>query len=107
MNTGKMDQRITIERATTLADTFGTPVPSWSAYLSCWAEVRYGTGQERREAAQQVASAPATFRIRYSVAAAGIAEIDRIAHRGATWDIKSVVELGRNEGIEITATRSL
>ncbi len=70
-----------------------------------FAEVKFGTGAERREAAQESASAPATFRVLRTDLTAVVTPKDRIVFDSSYWDITSAVPLGFNEGVEITAVR--
>jgi hypothetical protein len=66
----------------------------------------FGTGQERREAAQESASAAATFRVLGNAVTEGVTVKDRIQFDGSAWDIISNVPIGRpGEGREITAMR--
>lgn len=100
-----LDQRIRIERALMADNAFGEPVPtSWVELGRVWAKVTYGTGVERREAAQEGASAPATFRVRRSPVTEALKETDRLRHAGDPWDISSIVPFAR-VGFDITATR--
>jgi SPP1 family predicted phage head-tail adaptor len=103
---GARDRRISFERATITKDAMNADVETWSHYADAWASVSYGTGQERRSAAQEAASLPATFRVRWSPVLAEITAGDRLTFMGAPWDITSVVPYGRNEGIDITAVRA-
>lgn len=102
---GKRDRLIVIERATFTTDAMGGRIETWHQYARAWAQVIFGTGAERREAAQQIASVSATFRIVSSPTLATVTPQHRIQFMGAVWDISSVVPLGR-ANIEITATRA-
>lgn len=106
MRSGPRNRLITIERATTTIDDYGGEVSTWEAYAEAYAEVRFGTGQERREAAQESATAAATFRVLDNPQTRAVTTRDRIQFDGAAWDITSNVPLGLNEGREITATRA-
>lgn len=101
---GELRDRIVFERDTPTRNGFNEIVSAWSEYAKAWAKVTYGTGQERREAAQQAASAPATFRVRLNAATSGLTTQDRIAFNGL-WDISSIVPFER-DAFDITATRT-
>ena len=70
-----------------------------------WGGVIWGTGAERREAAQLSASQPATFRVLADSETLSLSVEDRISFAGGLWNITSVVPLGLNEGVEVTAVR--
>jgi hypothetical protein len=74
-------------------------------FTKAMAEVLFGTGQERRTAAQEAASQTATFKIDWTPKAATIAPSDQIDALGSSWDISSAVPIGRNREVHITATR--
>jgi head-tail adaptor len=98
---------IAIERQSAAIDDGFTKVPgAWAPYTTAWARVRYGTGAERREAAQETASQAATFEIGWSPKVAATLPIDRIVVSGAKWDISSVITIGLNEEVHITAVKA-
>ncbi len=112
IETGKLDKRIRIERLGTGTDDHGGESGTWSTLADRWAQVMNGTGRERREAAQETALAPATFRIRRCGVTGTVTAKDRLRFNpfgvlGAAsplWDINSVVPFG-NDAIDITATQ--
>jgi SPP1 family predicted phage head-tail adaptor len=107
MKAGNRDRRVTFERRMVTTDDYGGETEEWIEYYKAWANVSFGTGAERREAAQELASAPATFRVLWNSKTKLLSVTDRINYLDALWDILSVVPLGLNEGVEITATRTL
>lgn len=107
MKSGPRNRRIIVQRQFAALDGYGGEVSTWADYATLFAQVIFGTGQERREAAQENASAPATFRVLHSRLTAAITAEDRIQFDDGQWDITSVVPLGLNEGIEITATKAV
>lgn len=106
IDAGSLDRRIVIERAAVTRDAMNAEVRTWQTYATVWASVSFGTGQERRSAAQESGGAPATFRTRWNPLLAAITIQDRISFMNATWDISSVVPSNRNEALDITATRA-
>lgn len=106
MRAGVRDQLISFQRDTgTGKDSHGGKTATWTAYTQAWAQVVFGTGQERREAAQEAASTSATFRVLPTPLTLALTTRDRIGgYLGADWDITSVVPLGR-DGVEVTAIR--
>lgn len=108
MRSGPRHFKITIERATTTDTAFGTPAPTWATHAQPFAEVIFGSGSERRDAAQESGSAPATFRVLHTSLTADVRVTDRIVFDGANWDIISNVPSAKlNRHREITAVRSV
>ncbi len=107
MTAGKRNRRVTFERATVTTDDYGAEVPTWADYAEAWAEVLFGTGQERREAAQEAGGQAATFIVPWSPSLAAVALTDRIQALSATWDITSIAPVGLNKELHFTAVRSV
>jgi SPP1 family predicted phage head-tail adaptor len=105
MDPGKRDSLITFERASVAADDYGGEEAEWVEHTTAWARIKYGTGQERREAAQERMSQAATFECEWSPTLAAIRTTDRINFDGDTWDIISKAPLGHRE-IHFAAVRS-
>lgn len=105
MNPGERDELITFERGTVTVDDYGGETPTWAEYAQAWANVRRGTGQERREAAQEAGSQSATFVTDWNPTLETIEITDRIQYRGDAWDIVDVAPDVRRE-IQFTAVRS-
>lgn len=114
---GRLDKRVRFERQSVGKDRYGAGTGAWAEHATVWAWVVHGTGQERREAAQEDASAAATFRVRRSGATLALSEADRLRFdplgnggsagldAAPVWDIISVVPIGR-DAIEVAAVRS-
>src|SRR3546814_5908084 len=73
------------------SDLYGHGEKTWTDYCTEWAAVNFGTGQERREAAQESASVSATFHVLRNSKTAALTVQDRISFEGAVWDITSAV----------------
>jgi SPP1 family predicted phage head-tail adaptor len=101
VNAGAMDRRIRIEQATTSADGYGQPIETWSLLAEVWAEVAPLRGRELWAAQQVNAELTTRFRIRYR---SDVTEKMRIICEGTEYDIESIAEIGRREGLEIMAT---
>ena len=101
MRGGAMDRRIVIEQVTTVNNTFGEDVETWTTFATVWCHVKPIRGQEVFQTDQTVAVQQTQFRIRYRT---GIDEKMRIVYDGDTYDIISILELGRREGLDIMAT---
>lgn len=105
ISAGKRDRRIVIERATSTQDDYGEEGPTWTAWCSPFANVRFGTSAERRQAAAEQGSQAATFRVLATEKTRAVTKLDRIGFEGSPWDIEGIVPIGRTE-IEFTATRA-
>jgi SPP1 family predicted phage head-tail adaptor len=105
MQSGKLDRRIVVQAYTETENAMGEIVQAWADAQSLWANVSNGTGQERREAAQEQSSRVATFIVRASSFTKALTPTaNRITHDGLTFDIESVVPSARRgEHISITA----
>lgn len=107
MSAGRRNRKVMFQRATTTTDDYGGEVPDWLDYASALASVNFGTGQERREAAQEAGSIPATFRVLRNTATAALSVKDRISFDGGNWDITSIAPSRElNRYLDITAIRS-
>lgn len=102
MRAGKLDRRITIQRASIAASGSGEPVETWADLATVWAQARPVRGEERFATRQLVGTAVMTFYMRYRSDLA-ITVKDRISYDGKTWDILDVREVGRRVVTEIDA----
>lgn len=106
MDPGQRDRLVTFERGTVTTDDYGGETASWATYAQAWARVRFGSGQERREAAQEAGVQAATFEVLWSPTLDDISITDRIQFDGAAWDITNRAPVGLNSELHFTATRS-
>lgn len=104
---GERPHLVTIQRATVSADDYGGEVRTWHTHATAWAKASYGTGQERREAAQENASQTATFMFDWSPTLAGVTASDRLYIFDTVWDITANVTIGQNRESHITAVANL
>lgn len=101
MRAGDLDRRIVLEQNTPTRDSLGAPIASWATFATVWAQVRPQRGTEPFQGDQENPRRPTTFRLRYR---GDLTEDMRIVYAGDTYDIESIAEIGRQEGLEITAT---
>lgn len=106
MDPGERELLITIERATPTTDDYGGETLAWATYATAWAQLRRGTGQERREAAQEAGSQSGTFVTDWTAVLEATQIKDRITYPGHEWDITDVAADGHRE-IQFTATRAV
>lgn len=104
---GKRRDRITFARKTSTLDDYGGEIESWASLGRRWAWIIYGTGQERREAAQIRASVPATFNVPRDSLTRTLRADDRIEFDGAIWNITgSPVRSLALDGLDIVAVKA-
>ena len=104
MAAGKLDRRITLERFTTTVDAYNEPVKAWGVFAVRAASYEPLSDGEKFRAGETAADASARFRIRWSAAVADLNPKNRLVFEGVTYDITRVKEIGRREGLEITAS---
>lgn len=104
MKAGPLDRRITIERYTETRDAFNNPVQTWATLTTVWAAVEHIRDSERWAAQEVGATATMRFQIRYSSTVADVSPLDRVVYEGRAYDIAGVKEIGRREGLELTAS---
>jgi len=107
MQIGRLDRRITIERAGESRDAYGELIRTYATLAEVWANVTSGgasssggheelTGSELRRALER-----REFKVRYSATVAAVGPEDRVIYDGRTYDVRAVRELGRREGLVI------
>ena len=104
MKAGNLDRRIVIERATVSRDQYNAPVEAWAELATVWASKTDVKDGERMRADAVSSEITTRFRIRYSATVADVNPKDRVRFEGRIYDIVAVKEIGRREGIEITAS---
>jgi len=85
---GRLDRRITIQRATVTTDAYGAPVETWAPVATVWAAVEYartGSGEEQTDAIH-LATTNTIFTIRYR----DLIHTDRIIWNGEAYDITRI-----------------
>jgi SPP1 family predicted phage head-tail adaptor len=100
---GTMDRRITLQQATVTYDALNNPTETWATLATVWASKEDLSDSERVAAAEVGAAMTTRFRIRYSDKVSGINPKNRLTFDDRTWDIQNVKEIGRKEGLEISA----
>lgn len=97
---GLMDRRIEFQAYTPTTNTAGGDSPAWFKHIEVWAQAKPMKAAERFEADQFKEIKTYTFIIRYR---RSITSDMRILFNGEYYRILGLAELGRREGLEITA----
>ena len=100
---GKLDRRVTLQRYSVSFDALNQPVETWAELATVWASKEDVSDGERVRAEQVGSTLTTRFRIRHSAEVSGLNTKDRVVFRGLVFDIVGVKEIGRNDGLEITA----
>lgn len=100
MQAGRLDRRISIQAPTEVRDEYGGSTTTWDELREVWAAYIPLRGQELFAAQQVTPEAQVKFRtIWYD----GVDERMRIVFEGKNYGIEYVAEIGRRDGLEITA----
>lgn len=103
MLAGKLDRRVLLERFGLTRDPLNNPVEGWTTLATVWASKHDVSDTERLRAAEVGSNLTTRFVIRHSSTVADLNTKDRLTCEGLVYNIVGVKELGRREGIEITA----
>jgi SPP1 family predicted phage head-tail adaptor len=104
MDAGSLDRRVTLYQFGTVNNVYGDLEPGYTPIATVAASVRPGPGNERLASAENAANAPTVFRVRWSSETASLNPKDQVEYDGRRFNILSVVEIGRREGLELAAT---
>jgi head-tail adaptor len=106
MNASNRTELIVIQRGTPTEDETGGQTMAWATYATRRARVRFGTAQEKREAAQEGGIQTATFECQRSATLDAVTLRDRISYLSSAWDIVETAPLDRKT-IRFTGVRTL
>jgi SPP1 family predicted phage head-tail adaptor len=99
----RLDRRITIQRFGVSYNADNEPIEGFTDLVTVKAKIQYASDGEKVRAAEVGATISARFQIRYSSTVSDVGPKDRVINEGKTFDIVGVKELGRREGLEISA----
>jgi SPP1 family predicted phage head-tail adaptor len=103
MQAGKMDRHVFIDRPTVTQNTLGEEITVWVQAARVWASWRRASSNETLAGAEIAASVSDVFEIRYSSQVADVEPKWRLTYQGTEYDIVTVDEVGRREGLRIGA----
>lgn len=106
MSATQRTELIVFERATSVEDESGDQTKTWNPYVTRRANVRFGTAQEKREAAQEGGVQSATFECVRSADLDAVTLKDRISYLDSSWDLTEIAPLDRAT-IRFTASRNV
>lgn len=101
----RLDRRVTLERYGVTYDEFNQPTEDWAELGKRKAQKKDVSDGEKLRAAQVGASVTTRFLLRWDSLTSTITAADRLTYDGVQYQISGTKELGRREGIEITAAR--
>jgi head-tail adaptor len=104
---GERPQYVVVQRKTVSVDDYGQEIATWHDLATGYAAILYGSGQERREAAQENATVAATFDFDWNPTLAAVRPTDRLLCFDVVWDVASAVVIGANRDVHITTTANL
>lgn len=91
---GKLDQRVTFQRLTQVADGLGGSTQSWADLFTCWAQVEPMRGGERLMAEQLEDPRDYRVTVRRSGDSAGVTAADRVSWRGSLLNVRFIADAG-------------
>ncbi len=101
---GERDRLITLQKKTYTLDGFGGEVITWTTIGERWASSKPVKDGERFGNQEAIATITHRFQIPWDRVAALTDPTYRVLFDGRFYDVVAVKEIGRREGIEISAT---
>lgn len=106
MHAGKLDRRVQFKRAAVIDDGYQERPGQYVSYGSpVWASKSEIRDAEKFRAGGVGLDVQARFSVRWSSFTSGITRRDRLTCEGEEYGIVGIKEIGRREGLEITAAR--
>lgn len=103
LNAGALDRRIALMQYGISYNADNEPIEGYTTLATVWASATPVSDGEKVRAAEVGASISMRFQIRYSSTVASLNPKDCVVYDGKTFDISGVKEIGRREGLEISA----
>lgn len=102
MRAGPLDRRIELQSRTTAKDSYGEEVISFTSLAFVWASKRDERGREFLASNAERAEAMTIWAIRWR---SDVKAQDRLVYATVQYDIESISELGRRDGLELICKR--
>ena len=103
ISAGSLDRRIALQRATITRDEYNAEVSTWATFATRAASYEPVPDGEKFRAGERASEISARFVIRWSQAVKDTSPKDQLIFDGRTYAVTRVKEIGRREGLEITA----
>lgn len=103
MRAGELDRRLTLCKAVRTKGDLNATVTDYPELATVWASKADVSDAERIRAQQAAAAHTTRFQIRWSPMAAQLVALDRVECEGRVYEVTGVKEIGRRDGLEITA----
>lgn len=100
---GKLDRRLKLYRRSTTTNALNEDVETFTLFATVWASKHDVSDGERVQAAQVSAEITTRFQIRYSETVSSLNPKDRVWCAGREYEVTAVKEMGRQDGLEISA----
>lgn len=100
---GAMDRRVQFQRATVLDDGYSETEAFEDHGAPVWAKKTDVSDAERLRGGEVQATLTARFVVRWTAFTSDLTPKDRIQYGGTSFRIFGIKEIGRREGLEITA----
>ena len=105
LRSGNLDRLIVLQKRVTTRDEFGEQVITWTEFATRWASSMPVKDGERFGNDEAIATITNRFQILWDATAwADIDPTCRVVFEGRNYDVVAVKEIGRRDGIEISAT---
>lgn len=100
--TGKLNQRINIERRAAGQNAIGQPVANWELVSAVWADIRFQSGISAIKGDSDTSLVKVSIRIRFR---AGLDAGMRVVQTSAIYDIKAVLPSHDRQFIDLVCER--
>lgn len=98
MQSGQLDQRVTLQSPTAGQDAIGQPVTTWTDVAEVWASVAYMSGLSTIKAGADVSQVQTSVRIRYRT---GLTAGMRVLHGDVVFDVRAVLPGKKNVFVDL------
>lgn len=104
MQAGKLDRRVRLLRHSAGSKgALGEKASTWTPAETLWASRQDVSDAEAVRASAVGRALSVRFVVRSSTVTRAITSLDRLLHEGRTYEIVGIKEVGRRDGIEISA----
>ena len=93
---GRLDRQVKFIRATEVSNDYNEEVPTYTELFTTFAQVIELTGREKYEGDQKQNRTDIKLKIRFRT---DFTTEDRFVYNGETYDITSIQELGKRDGL--------